>query len=212
MERLKIDFMEFGPSVAENIEMEEPQTYYEVITSKKSTHWIVAMNEETESLQKNHTWQLVEKPKNQNIVGCKWVFKINEGILGIEDARFKARLVAKGYAQKEVVDFNEVFSPVVKHSSIRVLLAMVALFDLESEQLDVKTAFLYGEFEMKDLGAVKKILGMEIHRDQKREYMSYVLYASVVGSIMYVMVCTKLDISHVVNVASRYMDHPRKIH
>ncbi|RVW71344.1 Retrovirus-related Pol polyprotein from transposon TNT 1-94 [Vitis vinifera] len=209
MERLKIDFMEFGPR-------EEPQTYYEVITSKKSTHWIVVMNEKTESLQKNHTWQLVEKPKNQKIVGCKWVFKRNEGILGIEDARFKARLVAKGYAQKEVVDFNEVFSPVVKHSSIRVLLAMVALFDLESKQLDVKTVFLYGEFEMKDLGAVKKILGMEIHRDQKteeeREYMSYVLYASVVGSIMYVMVCTRIDISYVVNVASRYMDSPRKIH
>ncbi|WJZ89462.1 hypothetical protein VitviT2T_008682 [Vitis vinifera] len=124
------------------------------------------MNEKTESLQNNHTWQLVEKPKNQKIVGCKWVFKRNEGILGIEDARFKAHLVAKGYAQKEVVDFNEVFSPVVKHSSIRVLLAMVALFDLESKQLDVKTAFLYGELEKQIYMHQPKgfiILGKENH-------------------------------------------------
>ena len=47
------------------------------------------MNEKIESLQKNHTWQLVEKPKNQKIVGCKWVFKRKEGIIGVEDARFK---------------------------------------------------------------------------------------------------------------------------
>uniref|UniRef100_A0A2N9IN85 Integrase catalytic domain-containing protein n=1 Tax=Fagus sylvatica TaxID=28930 RepID=A0A2N9IN85_FAGSY len=163
------------------------------------------------------------------------------GTLGVEASRFKARLVAKGYSQRESIDFNEVFSPVVKYSSIRVLLSMVAMFDLELEQLDVKTAFLHselekqiymhqpegfkiqgkegqvcllkkslyglkqsprklsngslvylllyvddmliaaknlveinrlktqlsGEFEMKDLGATKKILGMEIHRDRE---------------------------------------------
>ena len=49
------------------------QTYHEAIISRESTKLIVAMNEEIESLQKNHTWQLVEKPKNQKIVGCKWV-------------------------------------------------------------------------------------------------------------------------------------------
>ena len=65
----------------------------------------------------------------------------------MEDARFKTRLVAKGYTQKEGVDFNEVFSPVVKHSSIRVLLVMVTLFDLELKQLYVKTTFLHGELE-----------------------------------------------------------------
>ena len=56
-------------------------------------------------------------------------------------------MVVKGYAQKEWIDYNEVFSPVVKHSSIRILLAMVAQFDLELVQLDVKTAFLHGDLE-----------------------------------------------------------------
>ena len=59
----------------------------------------------------------------------------------------EARLVAKGYTQKEGVDFNEVFSPVLKHSSIKVLLVMVALFDLKLEQLDIKIVFLHGELE-----------------------------------------------------------------
>ena len=118
-------------SVVESVEKEEPYTHHEAITSKKSTQWIVAMNEKIESLQKNHTWQLVEKLKNQKIVGCKWVFKRKKGIPRVEDARFKAYLVAKGYTQKYNVDFNEVFSPFVRHSSIRVLLAKITLFDLE---------------------------------------------------------------------------------
>ena len=60
---------------------------------------------------------------------------------------FKARLVEKGLNQKEGIEYNEIFSPVVKHSSIRVLLALVAQFDLELQQLDVKTAFLHGDLE-----------------------------------------------------------------
>ena len=98
-------------------------------------------------LQKNHTWQIVEKPKNQKIIGCKLVFKRKKGTLGVEDVRFKGRLVTKGYTQKKSVDFNKVFSLVVKHSSIKVLLVMVVLFDLELEQLDVKTVFLLSELK-----------------------------------------------------------------
>jgi len=56
-------------------------------------------------------------------------------------SRFKARLVARGFTQKEGIDFNEVFSPVVKHRSIKILMAMVAEFDLVLEQMDVKTKF-----------------------------------------------------------------------
>ena len=64
-----------------------------------------------------------------------------------EPARYKARLVAKGYSQIPGIDFNDVFSPVVKHSSIRTLLSIIAMNDYELEQLDVKIALLHGELE-----------------------------------------------------------------
>jgi hypothetical protein len=63
-----------------------------------------------ESLHKNQTWELVKLPKGTKTAGCKWIFKKNEGIPGVEDARFKARLVAKSYSQRKCMDFNEIFS------------------------------------------------------------------------------------------------------
>ena len=89
----------------------------------------------------------MKSPRGQKIIDYKWVFKKKEGILGAESVRYKARFVDKGYSQIEGVDFNEVFSQVVKYTSICVLLAMVVWFDLELEQLDMKTAFLHGELE-----------------------------------------------------------------
>jgi hypothetical protein len=133
--------------VAEDTAVQEPSTFLEVVTSSESAQLVVAMNKEIESLHKNQTWEFVKFPKRVKNVGCKWIFKKNEGISGVEDAMFKARLVANGYSQREGIDFNEVFSPIVRHSSICVLLAMVALYDLELEQLDVKTIFLHSELE-----------------------------------------------------------------
>lgn len=101
----------------------EPSSYNEAVTCSESSQWLVAMSEEIPSLNKNHTWELVKPSVSQKIVGFKWVFKKKEGIPGVKAARFKARLVAKGFSQKEGIDYNEVFSTVVKHTSIRVLLA-----------------------------------------------------------------------------------------
>ena len=101
------------------------------------------MVEEMESLIKNKAWTLVDRPRNQIIVSCEWIFKTKEGILGVE----KVRLVARGFTQREGVDYNEIFSLVVKHSSIRMILALVADRNMELEQLDVKVTFLHGELE-----------------------------------------------------------------
>ncbi|KAG8474672.1 hypothetical protein CXB51_031137 [Gossypium anomalum] len=84
---------------------------------------------------------------NQEPSNYSEVFKKKEGTPGVEEPRYKARLVAKGYSQIPGVNFIDVFSPVVKHSSIRALLGIVAMHDLELEQLDVKTTFLHREFE-----------------------------------------------------------------
>ena len=122
---------------------DDPVTYQAAITSKNSPHCIRAMTEELESLTKNNTWILTSLPAGRSVVGNKWVFKTKRNIDGTVD-RFKARLVAKGYSQRPGVDFNETFSPVVRHESIRAILAIAAV-DLDIIQLDVKTAFLNGK-------------------------------------------------------------------
>lgn len=126
------------------IDDDVPCTYREAVQSADSVKWKMAMDEEMKSLHQNKTWDLVKIPKGKKTIGCKWVYAKKEGLPGEDNIRYKARLVAKGYAQKEGIDYNEVFSPVVKHSSIRILLALVAQYDLELAQMDVKTAFLHG--------------------------------------------------------------------
>nr|GFA36965.1 retrovirus-related Pol polyprotein from transposon TNT 1-94 [Tanacetum cinerariifolium] len=211
---------------------------------------------------------------------------------------YKARLVARGFTQRAGIDYNKVFSPVVRHTSIRVILALTACKDFELEQLDVKTAFFHGnleeviymrqpsgyeqddmliackskaesgstksllkrEFDMKDLGEGKKILSMEIVRDRSRkilrvsqsgyiskilnnfridngksvqmllgghfnlslkdclirdcdvERMSKVPYANAIGSLMYLMVCTRPDIAYAVSIVSEYLANLVKNH
>ena len=127
-------------------ELEEPQTYEQAIHSPNAEQWKAAMDEEMASLQENNTWSLEERPVGVQPVEVKWVFKIKKDAQGNVE-RFKARLVAKGYMQKEGIDFNEVFAPVSKYTSLRALLSMAAAHDMEVHQLDIKTAFLNGNLE-----------------------------------------------------------------
>lgn len=102
------------------------------------------MTDEMISLHVNNTQTLVKKPKDVKLVQCKWLFKVKEGLTEGEPVRYKARLVVKGFTQREGIDFNEIFSPMVKFKTIRVMLAK---YDLEIEQLNVKTKFLHGELD-----------------------------------------------------------------
>ncbi|KAL6328733.1 hypothetical protein AAG906_003750 [Vitis piasezkii] len=237
-----------GPSVPMEFRLPEEvwsgkEYYDEALQDENSSKWELAMKDEMDSLIKNE----------------------HDG-----SKRYKARLVVKGFQQKEGIDYTEIFSPIVKMSTIRLVLGMMAKENLHLEQLDVKITFLHKinnlkkqlskQFAMKDLGAAKQILGMRIIRDnangtlklsqseyvkkvlnkfkmneakpvstplgshfklnkeqspkteEERDHMSKVPYASTIGSLMYVMVCTRPDIAHVVGVVSRFMSRPRKQH
>ena len=96
----------------------DPFTFKEATNRKENDKWLVAMSEEMESLQKNKTWELVKFPKGKKAIGCKWIFQKKEALSEKVGEKFKARLVAKGYSQREEIDYNEIFSLVVKHTSI----------------------------------------------------------------------------------------------
>ncbi|KAL2227396.1 UNVERIFIED_CONTAM: Retrovirus-related Pol polyprotein from transposon TNT 1-94 [Sesamum indicum] len=336
-----------------NTELIKPSSVEEALKSEK---WLSAMKEKMKSLKDNKTWVLVPKPENASIVDCKWLFKIKQE----NPIKYKARLVAKGFTQKEGIDYNEIFSPVVKYTTVRIILALTAHYDWELKQMDVKTAFLHGDldeniymhqpfgftdisksdyvcllkkslyglkqsprqwnkkfdefmlslnftrsqydhclyfkhvhdspiflvlyvddmliaspsvhlistlqrdlckaFEMKDLGNAKQILGMNIARDRKqflislnqRSYLSNVLkkfsmenakstsvplaahfqlskeqcpktaseirkmenvpYSNLIGSIMFLMVCTRPDVAYSISCLSRFMSNPGPPH
>ncbi|KAH9298726.1 hypothetical protein KI387_030408, partial [Taxus chinensis] len=84
-------------------------------------------------------------PKGKRALQNKWVYRVKEEEGGKK--KYNARLVVKGFAQKKCIDFDEIFSPVVKMTSIRTVLGIVVAEDLHLEQLDVKTAFLHDDLE-----------------------------------------------------------------
>ncbi|GJS65004.1 putative RNA-directed DNA polymerase [Tanacetum coccineum] len=119
----------------------DPESFEDTITCNQSAHWREAMEDELNSMTKNNVWELAELRKGAKPVGCKWVYKTKLDPNGNVE-RYKAHLVAKGYTQKEGVDYKETLSPVSRKDSLRIVMALVAHFDLELHQMDVKTAFL----------------------------------------------------------------------
>ena len=109
----------------------------------KNPKWRAAVALEFDALQLNGTWSLVPAKPNMNIVGCKWVYKLNYNADGSID-RYKARLVAKGFHQQEGVDFTKTFSPIAKPTTIRIVLSLTVRFDGPLRQLDINNAFLSG--------------------------------------------------------------------
>lgn len=338
----------------------EPECYDEAMESDEKKKWLDVMQDEIKSLHDNHTFDLMKLPKGKKALENRWIFRVKQESTSTSP-RYKARLVVKGFRQRKGVDFNEIFSPVVKMSSIRTVLSLAATLNLEVEKMDVKTAFLHGDLEeeiyvkqpdgflvkgkedyvcrlrnslyglkqvprqwykkfesvmceqgykkttsdhcvfvkkfanddfiilllyvddmlivgknismidrlkkqlresisMKDMGAAKQILGIRIMRDRNKKklwlsqehYVEIVLqrfqmenakavstplathfklstsqspsneaeksnmqrvpYASVVGSLMYEMVCTMPDIAHVVGTISRFLSNPGREH
>ena len=103
------------------------------------------MKKELDVLTKSHTWDLVTRPPRQFVIGCKWIYKIKTHSDGSIE-HYKARLVATGFTQEYEIDYEETFTPVARISSVRALLAVAAASKWNLFQMDVKNAFLNGDF------------------------------------------------------------------
>lgn len=143
---------------------EEPGYFDE---AKESKYWMQACEDEINSIKKNLTWNLVDLPQGVKPIGLKWVFKLKRNSDGSIN-KHKARLVAKGYVQKHGIDFDEVFAPVARIETIRLLINLAASNGWEIHHLDVKTAFLHGE--LKETVYVTQPEGFIIKGNEEKVY------------------------------------------
>jgi hypothetical protein len=137
--------------------------------------WVNAMHEELNNFTRNEVWELVERPKNHNVIGTKWVFqnKHNEDGLVV---RNKARLVAQDYTQVEELDLGETFAPMARLEAIQILLTYACACSIKLYQMDVMSAFLNGKIS--ELVYVEQPPGFE---DPKRANHMYKLSKALYG-------------------------------
>ena len=133
------EFYQPGLDYVNYMDAGEPSTYKGATTVPDTDTWIQGMNSEMDSIHHNQTWELVELPTGRKLLPCKWVFRYKY-VCDSKKPKYKSRLVAKGFKQEHEVDYDEIFSPVVKMTTLRLLLGVMAIEDLELEHLDVKTA------------------------------------------------------------------------
>lgn len=143
---------------------EDPETFEEAAKYEK---WRKAMEAEMQSINDNNTWELVDVPAGVKVIGVKWVYKTKLNEKGEVD-KLKARLVAKGFHQTYGVDFYEVFAPVARWDTIRLILGLAAREGWVVLQLDVKSAFLQGELS-EDV-FVEQPKGFEVDGESEKVY------------------------------------------
>nr|GEV87961.1 ribonuclease H-like domain-containing protein [Tanacetum cinerariifolium] len=207
----------------------EPKSFLEAF---KYPHWTDAMNQEMDALLRNGTWEIIELPKGRKSIGSKWIYKIKYQSSGEID-RFKARLVAQGFGQKEGIDYEETFSPVVKMVTIRCLLNIVVSMSWHVFQLDVNNAFLYVDLEetvyMKppegyftleyimlackyvSTSLLSKLVISNEATEKDHVLKNITDYQKLMGKLIY-LTNTRPDISYVVHCLSQFMHSPLKSH
>ena len=133
---------------AEQEHFGEPKSISEVmqLALDERSKWLKAAQDEIQSLVENGTFELVQLPPGRRAIGSRWVFRVKRNADGSIE-RYKGRLVAKGFSQRPGFDYNETFAPTPKWASIRAILALAALENLELESVDISSAYLNGELK-----------------------------------------------------------------
>jgi hypothetical protein len=152
--------------------MEEPTRYSEACINPT---WVEAMAQEYQAIINNRTWDLTELPLGANLLETKWIYKAKKGASGHIE-KLKARLVVKGYMQHAGQDYDETFAPVVKWSSIHVLVTIATQKNWNIYHMDVKAAFLNGE--LKETVYVAQPEGFIVPR---KEYLVCLLRKALYG-------------------------------
>ena len=117
-----------------------PRTYKDILKSTDKDKWLQSIHNELQALENLNTWTIVPTPLDKNVISCKWVFRVKEDSSG-NPTVYKARLTPRGYEQISGLDYTETFSPVSRHTSLRVILSLAATNDLELHHMDVNNAF-----------------------------------------------------------------------
>ena len=131
---------------ANSASVTEPTSYKQSQQRPEAQLWHTACEEEMEAHSLNGTWEIVKLPPGKRAIGSRWFMKVKRNADGSLD-RYKARLVAKGYSQRPGFDFKETFAPTVRYATIRTILAIAALEDLELRSVDISHAYLNGTLE-----------------------------------------------------------------
>nr|GEW86634.1 hypothetical protein [Tanacetum cinerariifolium] len=192
----------------------EPSSYYEACTNKD---WVSAMNTKMEALNRNDTWVITDLPLNKKPIGCKWIYKIKYKSNG-DIERYKARLVAKGYNQREGVDHDETFSPVVKIVTIRCLISMAVNQDqgicLSQRKYCMELLAKYGLLTCKPASTPieSKLVIIDDPINKKDKPLKNITeYQKPLGKLIY-LTHTRPDISYVVHSLSQFMHSPLTSH
>ncbi|KAG8496134.1 hypothetical protein CXB51_009382 [Gossypium anomalum] len=182
-----------------------------IVETFQSPVWTAAAHVEYTALLANHTWDIVPLPAGRKTVGCKWIFKVKQNADG-SVVRYKGRLVVKGYLQEASVNFWDTFSPIVKPTTIRVVLALAVSIGWSLRQVDINNAFLNSDlqeeiymvnhqdqfvqklddqFSLKDFGRLSYFLGIEVQYtttglflSQRKYILDLLRRASMEGSIV----------------------------
>lgn len=125
---------------------DEPKTLKEVQSRPDYDMWKQSMDAEMAALMSMGVYEVVPTPEHARVLGCRWVYKIKRDQLGNTE-KYKSRIVVKGFQQTAGIDYEAIFAPVSRHATVRIVLAIATVMDLEVQQVDVNSAFLNGKLK-----------------------------------------------------------------